>query len=184
MIDTVDSIDSLDSEGYAVARRAKLMNMEDPLRIASELEPVCSFLESTGKTELARKVGEAIAAFRAQAPVVAPPGGVMTTGEAAAALGIRSVNTIKRWVHDGELEGFRLGGRILVSKRSVQRLTNKPTVAHQRIWEEETDRALATVDAMDEKIPATAAPWQGRKPWENDGSEKTEPTTPKTNGAA
>lgn len=49
---------------------------------------------------------------------------VLTTGQAAAALGVRSVNTVKQWVRDGTLDGFRRGSRILVLKDSVVRLQN------------------------------------------------------------
>jgi len=49
---------------------------------------------------------------------------VLTTGQVAAALGLRSVNTVKRWVREGNLNGFRRGARILVLKESVARLQN------------------------------------------------------------
>ena len=45
--------------------------------------------------------------------------GYMTTGEAARLIGV-SAQTIKNWVDRGRLVGSRVGGRILVARRSVQ----------------------------------------------------------------
>lgn len=50
---------------------------------------------------------------------------VLTTGQAAAAIGVRSVNTVKKWVENGTLDGFRRGSRVLVLKDSVVRLQNQ-----------------------------------------------------------
>ena len=45
----------------------------------------------------------------------------MTTGEAAEALGIRSVNTIKRWAGEGLLEGFRRVARRTREQATTER---------------------------------------------------------------
>lgn len=52
----------------------------------------------------------------------------LTTMEAARALGIRSVNTIKLWVKTGYLNGKRIGGRLLIPRGEIERLANDERV--------------------------------------------------------
>ncbi len=129
------------------------------------LEEIAQELGERDQANLAERVGQVIAMLR-NGTVPVPYGGVMTTGEAAKALGISSINTIKRWAGDGILEGFRRGGRIMVSRRSVERMLESPAVARQKDWERELDEALAPFDFGDADLPPTGNPWIGRKPWD------------------
>jgi excisionase family DNA binding protein len=52
----------------------------------------------------------------------------LTTMEAARALGIRSVNTIKLWVKTGYLQGKRIGGRLLIPRSEIERLSGDERV--------------------------------------------------------
>src|SRR5579862_872047 len=56
----------------------------------------------------------------------------LTTSEAARALGIRSVNTIKLWVKTGYLQGKRIGGRLLIPRAEIDRLENEERVQVMR----------------------------------------------------
>src|SRR5438132_188582 len=94
---------------------------------AARLEAVARALRARGDHELAAELNPVVMAIRDQIP-----GELLTTGEAASLLGVRSVNTIKRWVREGLLDGFRRGGRVLVSKDSILRLTASPTLAAQQ----------------------------------------------------
>ena len=76
-------------------------------------------------------------------------GGLLTTGQAANVLGIRSVNTVKRWIYDGLLVGYRRGGRILVSVDSVAQLIASSELASQRAFESRLDKALKPLDGLD-----------------------------------
>ena len=86
--------------------------------IARKLESLAENLTERDEMDLAQKVRSLIAELR-DGPVADPTGGVMTTGEAARFLGVRSVFTIKRWAREGILDGYQRGGRILISRESV-----------------------------------------------------------------
>lgn len=57
----------------------------------------------------------------------------LTTTEAARALGIRSVNTIKLWVKTGYLRGRKMGGRTLIPRSEIERLENDERVRAMRM---------------------------------------------------
>jgi len=57
----------------------------------------------------------------------------LTTTEAAHALGIRSVNTIKVWVKTGYLKGKRIGGRTLIPQSEIARLEHDDQVRAMRV---------------------------------------------------
>lgn len=132
--------------------------MQQAETITRKLERVAEKLAERGQDDLAREVDAVVSDLRRNRGLKDPD--VMTTGEAAAALGVRSVFTVKRWARDGILDGFRRGGRILITRASVERLLNSPTVAKQRAAEAD----LEEFDAGEEALPPM--PWLGRKPWE------------------
>jgi len=58
----------------------------------------------------------------------------ITTGEAAKRLGIRSVNTVKRWINTGLLVGWHpKGGWVRVSAASVQKLLEANSIELRRL---------------------------------------------------
>src|SRR5260221_2563703 len=102
--------------------------------IVKRLEGVSGKLAERGQSDLAKEVDAVVSVLRQDAEAN-QPAEVMTTGEAAALLGVRSVFTIKRWAREGILDGFRRGCRILVTRDSVERLLHSPTVALERTVE-------------------------------------------------
>jgi excisionase family DNA binding protein len=133
-----------------------------------EIETLVRELEQDGQTERAARLAESVSALLAQAPrKPTSTGELMTTGQAAEALGVRSVNTIKRWVSDGLLEGFQRGGRILVSKSSVDAVRDSGVVKARIDYDRRVDEALAAFGSDEEVDPSEMrAAWEGRKPWE------------------
>jgi excisionase family DNA binding protein len=123
-------------------------------------------LQRRGITDLAAVLEQTIAEL--QMPESDPPSALMTTGEAARLLGVASVNTIKRWVADGILDGFRRGGRVLVSRASVERMLDDSRLTMHQQRERALDDALAPFDAGDDLPTVAPATWDGRRPWATD----------------
>lgn len=75
--------------------------------------------------EMARagRLREEAALREALRQLARPERGVLTTGEAAARLGV-SIPTVKRWIERGVLAGGRIGGRWLVAQESVEQLVH------------------------------------------------------------
>lgn len=136
-----------------------------------DLERLAHELQERGEKAMAKRIERALAALEGDRR----GSEVMTTGEAAQALGIRSVNTIKRWASDGLLEGFRRGGRVLVSRASVEAIKNHAALGKQVAFERELDEALSPFDIGDEPAPETSATWIGRRPWDHDAGRPARP---------
>ena len=93
----------------------------------------------------------------------------MTTAEAARALGIRSVNTIKFWVKTGYLQGKRMGGRILIPRTEIDRLEEDERVRVMRVVGQAHEQSaslgrdsgmtLEELRLLDEGRPGTL-PWK------------------------
>ena len=105
-----------------------------------ELEIVATELRKSGDMGLAERVNRVVEDLRQE--TTPSDGELMTTGDAAELLGVRSINTVKRWVRDGLLSGYRRGGRILVSRSSVIEMADRPTVAEQQAFKREIDAAI------------------------------------------
>ena len=138
--------------------------MSDLTQTVERLRKTRDELERRGIDDLARSLDQAITDL--SAPASSSPGKLITTGEAARLLGIRSVNTIKRWAADGILEGYRRGARILVTRASVEAMLNDSRLARYKARQQELDEVLTIFDAGDEPLPRSDALWEGRKPWE------------------
>ncbi|HEX5415627.1 MAG TPA: helix-turn-helix domain-containing protein [Chloroflexota bacterium] len=78
------------------------------------------------------------------APILRKPQDLLTTGQAARALGV-SIQTIKNWADEGKLETVRLGGRIMVVRQSllayldmVRASSNRPSKQSPLISDDES----------------------------------------------
>jgi excisionase family DNA binding protein len=142
--------------------------MTNLTQTVERLRETSAELKRRGIDDLAQTVDRVIADLNSSSFVVAS--NLITTGEAAQMLGVRSVNTIKRWAGDGVLEGFRRGGRVLVTRASVEAMLNDSRLARYKKQQQELDEALAPFDAGDRPLPRSDILWDGRKPWETHGT--------------
>lgn len=158
----------LDGEGLLVMMNGKgeIPSQEVAVR---KLERIGAQLRESGVAELAEELDRVIEHLRELQPTTDVPGSnreiLLTTGEAAEMLGIRSLNTIKKWAIDGLLDGCRRGGRIMITQASVERLLQKPLVSRERSHEAAEEEAWEPFD-IGNRHPLPAEPWSGRKPWE------------------
>src|ERR687885_581830 len=77
--------------------------------------------------EMARagRVAEQRALHAALCAFASPASGYLTTGAAAAALGV-SIPTVKRWIQRGVLHGVSVGSRWLISQECSNRAPRRP----------------------------------------------------------
>ena len=92
---------------------------------------------------------------------------LLTTAEAAAALGIRSINTVKRWVKTGYLHGVQRNGRIMIPVSEIARIRDDDRVREQRAASLSQDEiADFGRELTDAELRALKAGRPGRPPWE------------------
>jgi hypothetical protein len=92
---------------------------------------------------------------------------LLTTAEAAAALGVRSINTVKRWVKTGYLHGVQRNERTMIPVSEILRIHDDDRVRAQRavgkLQEEIDDFGRELTEA---ELLALKAGRPGRRPWE------------------
>jgi hypothetical protein len=157
-----DAIDDIERPGYNQHRETRRLHMADTRMIENRLKDLSETLRQRGESDLATEVGELIATLQGEQE---EERGLVTTGEAARLLGVRSINTIKLWVWQGTLDGVKRGGRWLVTSESVRRVKDTPPVSQVRQREKQMKENLEEFTGEDEGAPATNT-WMGRKPWE------------------
>ncbi len=139
--------------------------MRQTSALERELHSLRTDLLQAGRPDLVQRVDAVLELVRSPAVVDVPEDGVMTTGQAARCLGIRSVNTIKRWAREGYLEGFRRGGRVFVSTRSVEHLRDRRQLREQIQAEVAVSDDLRAFGEEEEAVRPLGATWEGRRPW-------------------
>ncbi len=93
---------------------------------------------------------------------------LLTTAEAAAALGIRSINTVKRWVKIGYINGVQRNGRTMIPVSEVERIRDDDRVRAQRALSK-LQEEIADFDGdglTDEEMEGLRTTRPGRPPWE------------------
>jgi excisionase family DNA binding protein len=102
---------------------------------------------------------------------------LLTTSEAAAKLGIRSVNTIKAIVHAGRIQARKVGTHYSIPLAEIERLQDDPAIAGLQA----TSRIHARLDAelgpeialTDEEMRMLSDSRPGMLPWKHAVAEDT-----------
>src|SRR3954451_16121960 len=116
--------------------------------LVTRVASLASRLRDAGHTQMAEELGVLATQIRTSPATWLDD--LLTPSEAAQALGVSSVNTVKRWAREGRLEGWQVGGGAWVSRRSVDSLKQAREVERQQEFERELDSALAPFTATPE----------------------------------
>ncbi|MCC6626576.1 MAG: helix-turn-helix domain-containing protein [Chloroflexi bacterium] len=85
-------------------------------QILSQARAAARSLKADGKVAEAQAVEDLIAET---ADAALPQLDLLTTGQAGELLGVTG-QTIKNWVRGGKLDGYRVGGRIMISRQAME----------------------------------------------------------------
>jgi excisionase family DNA binding protein len=138
--------------------------MRDLTQTVDRLRETSEELKRRGIDDLAERLDQSISDLTTVSPSQSD---LLTTGQAAELLGVRSVNTIKSWAAKGILEGFRRGGRILVSRASVEAMLNDARLARYHERERAFEEIAAAFEAPPDFVLERPATWDGRLPWKD-----------------
>ena len=93
---------------------------------------------------------------------------LLTTSEAAAALGVKSVNTVKYWCKSGYIQGIKRNGRTLVPLSEIERIREDDRVRIIRAadqLDDETEDLGGSDGLSDEELQSLSASRPGTLPW-------------------
>ena len=102
---------------------------------------------------------------------------LLTTSEAARALGIRSINTLKVLLRAEDIETVKVGNRTMIPLRELPRLRSSTQLSSLRALAEMHERSaeLGSDDGMSkEQLEALRSSRPGVAPWEQETPTQTE----------
>ncbi len=135
------------------------MSITDQLR--KDLRTVIEQAEAGNTGEVVRTAQEALRALDGDR--------LLTTTEAAEALGVRSINTVKLWHRSGLLSGVQRGNRTMIPLSEVERVRDDERVRAIRAADKLHDASSqfgVPEGLSDEEMQRLSATRPGRLPWQ------------------
>jgi Helix-turn-helix domain len=94
---------------------------------------------------------------------------LLTTTEAAEALGVRSINTVKLWCRTGLLSSVQRGNRMMIPLAEIERVQNDERVRAIRAADKlhDASKDFGVPEGLtDEEMQRLSAARPGRLPWQ------------------
>jgi len=135
------------------------MSLTEQLR--QDLRVVIAQAEAGNTAEVVRTVQKALQELESDR--------LLTTTEAAEALGVRSINTVKLWCRNGFLASAQRGNRTMIPLTEVERVRESERVRAIRAADKLHDASAAFGVAeglSDEEMEQLSAARPGRLPWQ------------------
>jgi hypothetical protein len=132
--------DHLDDLGDPQDLLGPLLPRFDQLGLSDIAQRLRAVLGETPESEAESEAESPTSPARREIPADLSPADLASLSEAAALLGLRSVNTVLALVDTGRLEGFAAAlsdGGVLISRRSIAGYLESPSLATQRRVEEQ-----------------------------------------------
>ena len=135
------------------------MSITDQLR--KDLHTVIEQAEAGNTGEVVRTAQEALRALDGDR--------LLTTTEAAEALGVRSINTVKLWHRNGFLSGVQRGNHTMIPFAEIERVRDDERVrairAADRLHDASSEFGVPE-GLSDEELQRLSAARPGRLPWQ------------------
>jgi hypothetical protein len=141
--------------------------MADLASSLAQVDEIADELARRGDNDLAEKARATAADLRsATSDASEPELDLISPAEAAKLFDITSGPMVMRWAREKLLEGFNVGGRVKVSRASVERMIDSHIVVRQRERERDLAEILDALDIGDESWPEPQLLHIGRAPWD------------------
>jgi hypothetical protein len=135
------------------------MSLTEQLR--QDLQAVIAQAEAGNTAEVVRTAQKALHELRADR--------LLTTTEAAEALGVRSINTVKLWCRSGFLSYVQRGNRTMIPLGEIERVQHDERVQASRAADRlhEASAAFGVPEGLtDDEMVRLSASRPGRLPWQ------------------
>ena len=141
--------------------KVKVKDMSITEQLRKDLQTVIEQAEAGNTAEVVRTAQKALHELSGDR--------LLTTTEAAEALGVRSINTVKLWCRSGFLSNVQRGNRTMIPLAEIERVRNDERVrdirAADRLHDASSDFGVSG-GLTEEEMQQLSATRPGRLPWQ------------------